>query len=108
MKGELSMTHAQPCKLAQTLYKPEKRIPKLTPGDFLKTAAMWEGVRFSRDPLYPQGSSPDDSMWLNFLKKFLFTIEPKIEMERRNGLMSDNTCRISFIQVVTEVLFTFL
>lgn len=49
----------QPCKLAQILHHFLKANPKNTPppGDFFKTAAMWEGVKFFRPPLYPRSSS---------------------------------------------------
>ena len=106
MKGELSMTHAQPCKLAQTLYKPEKRIPKLTPGDFLKTAAMWEGVKFFRLPPIPTKQQYSRIAWRRNRRK-LISQKSKNQQQNKNDKTSDGIYPYTS-QVVAEFLFTFL
>lgn len=97
----------QPCKLAQILHHFLKANPKNTPpGDFFKTAAMWEGVKFFRPPPIPTKQQYSRIAWRRNRRK-LISQKSKNQQQNKNDKTSDGIYPYSS-QVVAEFLFTFL
>ena len=96
----------QPCKLAQILHHFLKANPKITPGDFFKTAAMWEGVKFFRLPPIPTKQQYSRIAWRRNRRK-LISQKSKNQQQNKNDKTSDGIYPYTS-QVVAEFLFTFL